>query len=317
MFVNKDILTIVSRKSRLALKQADLVKQQLNIFYPQLKIEIIGISTSGDEILDQPLMKIGGKGLFVNELEKYLLQNKADMAVHSMKDLPASLADGLIVTAILPRADSRDVLVSIDFASINQLPPGSIVGTSSLRRQAQLLAIRPDISITSLRGNVDTRLEYLISGKYSAIILAAAGLERLGLTTWIKHTFTWQEMLPAVGQGALGIEIKADNTQLQELLRPLHDWQTAACVQAERAMNAILDGGCQAPIAGFASIKNQLITLRGLVAEPDGKIMLRAVQSSALENIMELGRRVADDLLAQGAAKIISKLKTEWQGNGW
>ncbi len=317
MFIKKDILTIVSRKSRLALKQTDLVRQQLNVFYPQLKIEIIGISTSGDEILDQPLMKIGGKGLFVNELEKYLLQNKADIAVHSMKDLPASLASGLEVTAILPRADSRDVLVSVNFASINELPIGSIVGTSSLRRQAQLLAIRPDISIFPLRGNVDTRLEYLTSGKCAAIILAAAGLERLGLTTWIKQTFTWQEMLPAVGQGALGIECKADNMQLRELLSPLHDWQTAACVRAERAMNAILDGGCQAPIAGFASIKNQSITLHGLVAAPDGKKMLRSAHSGVFADVMELGRLVADELLAQGAADIISQLKTEWQDNGW
>lgn len=317
MFINKNILTIVSRKSRLAIKQADLVKLQLNKLYPQLKVQIIGISTIGDEILDQPLMKIGGKGLFINELEKYLLEEKADIAVHSMKDLPVSLATGLDLAAILPRIDCRDVFVSIDFNSVDELPKNSIIGTSSLRRQAQLLALNPSIRVAPLRGNVDTRLEQLTVGKYAAIILAAAGLERLDLTAQIKQIFSWQEMLPAVGQGALGIECKIDNLRLKELLQPLHDLPTAICLQAERAMNAKLDGGCQAPIAGFASISKQVITLHGLVAEPDGKVILRANHSGALHAATEIGLEVANNLLEQGAANIISRLKTTWQDNGW
>jgi hydroxymethylbilane synthase len=308
-------LTIVSRKSKLALTQANIVKEKIIQIHPEVNIEIIGISTSGDEILDQPLNKIGGKGLFVNELENYLLLQKADIAVHSMKDVPAKLADGLAIGAILKRADHRDVFVSQKFSTLNELPPGSIIGTSSLRRQAQVLMVRKDLEIKPLRGNVDTRLRKMLNGEYAAIILAAAGLQRLGLTEWLKCPFAIDQMLPAVGQGAIGIEYNAANKKLKSILDQLHDDETAACVTAERAMNAKLDGGCQAPIAGFANVNNSTITLRGLVAHPDGATTYTAEHTGVINSAHDIGLNVAEKLLAVGAGKIISELKDTWHAS--
>ncbi len=258
---------IVSRQSKLALQQAEIVKKQLLQFNPQLPIEILGITTAGDQILDQPLNKIGGKGLFVNELEQYLLQHKADIAVHSMKDMPSALANGLAIGAVLKRADPRDVFISKKYADLKDVPAGGIIGTSSLRRQAQVLMLRHDLSIKPLRGNVETRIQKLLNAEYDGIILAAAGLERLGLSEWLQHPFATEHILPAVGQGALAVEYLAANSQIKALLAPLNDKTTAACVHAERAMNAVLDGGCQAPIAGLATIEGDQLTLHGLVAD--------------------------------------------------
>lgn len=309
-----DKLTVVSRKSPLALQQADIVKQLLLHFYPGLQINIIGISTSGDEILDQPLNKIGGKGLFVNELEKYLLENKADIAVHSMKDLPAMLHDGLGIGAVLQRADPRDAFVSKRYSSFKDLPIGSVIGTSSLRRQAQILALRPDLIILPLRGNVETRINKMLAGDYSAIILAAAGLQRLGLTQWLQHPFELDYMLPAVGQGALGIEYKLENTELKQLLAVLNDEDCELCLQAERAMNAILNGGCQAPIAGFAYIEKDVLILQGLVAEPDGSLFYKDIGSGPKHSAINIGKNVGKQLIAKGANDVISKLRLN---NAW
>ncbi|HSX20055.1 MAG TPA: hydroxymethylbilane synthase [Gammaproteobacteria bacterium] len=308
-------ITIVSRKSNLALRQADIVKQQLLQLYPTLSIEVLGITTQGDQILDQPLNKIGGKGLFVSELEEHLLQGKAHIAVHSMKDMPARLPAELGLGAILKRADPRDVLISKDYTNIHDLPRGSILGTSSLRRQAQALALNHDLTIKPLRGNVETRIQQMLDGNYTAIILAYAGLERLGLTEWLQHPLDTTHMLPAVGQGALGIEYKLDNTAVKKLIAPLNDELSAACVHAERAMNAVLDGGCQAPIAGLATIKDGQLLLRGLVAEPDGFALFTDMQIGEIHTAHEIGKQVGQQLIAEGAQEILEKCKHQWQGN--
>lgn len=315
MQINHNLIRIVSRKSRLALQQANIVKLQLQQMHANLNVDIIGISTSGDETLDKPLNKIGGKGLFVTELENYLLEDKADLAVHSLKDMPANLAQGLALGAILERADPRDVFVSDRYENLNDLPSGSIVGTSSLRRQAQILAMRPDLEINSLRGNVETRLEKLVKGQYSGIILAAAGLERLGLR--LGAPLTIDTMLPAAGQGALGVEYKIARIDLKALLAPLNHATTAMCVTAERAMNAILDGSCQAPIASYATLQNEMLILRGLVANPNGKAIITAIETGIPKNAKKIGESVASKLLAQGAGEIIQNLKGLWQNNAW
>lgn len=305
-------LTIVTRRSRLALKQTEIVKQLLLAQQPALQIEILPVSTKGDEILDQSLVKIGGKGLFVKELEQYLLDNLADIAVHSLKDMPAQLPSGLALGAILPRADARDVLVSNKFASLAALPVGAKVGTSSLRRQAQLLALRPDLQTVTLRGNVETRIDKLLNAEYDAIILAAAGLVRLELQEWLTQPLAITQMLPAVGQGALAIEYKQQRLEIAHLIAELHDANTAACVQAERALNAKLDGGCQAPIAGFAQIHNNKLHLQALVATPDGTTVLRAQDVGDLDTATILGANVADQLIQQGAVQIIAAAKKLW-----
>lgn len=309
-------IRIVSRRSKLALRQSAIVQEQLLHVRPDLEIEIIGISTSGDEILDKPLNKIGGKGLFVTELEQYLLQNTADLAVHSMKDMPASMPPELGIGAILQRADPRDVFVSKNFKDIRELPAGSIVGTSSLRRQAQVLALNSAVIVEPLRGNVETRLQKLLDEKYAAIILAAAGLERLGLTQWLQHKLEPTQMLPAVGQGAIGVQFKQTNTELAAILAQLNDPLTAACVYAERAMNAVLDGGCQAPIAGYATVQGGEITLHGLVAEPHAKKIITNIQTGTMQAAEVLGKKVAMQLIAEGALEIIAKAKQDQQ-NAW
>lgn len=309
MQIKNNILRIVSRKSRLALQQADIVRQQLQALYPKLTIEVIGITTIGDQILDQPLNKIGGKGLFVKELENYLLNGQADIAVHSMKDVPAELPAGLMLGPILQRADPRDVLISLSHYTLDQLPVDSVVGTSSLRRQAQLLAVRNDLQLLELRGNIETRLQKLRDGKYAAIILAAAGLERLGLDQWLRERLSVNMMLPAAGQGALGIELRTDDQAINELIQPLNHIDTQVCVIAERAMNARLDGGCQAPIAGLATLEQNVLTLRGLVAAVDGKQIYTAEFSGDQKDARSIGEIVADKLISQGADKVIQSLK--------
>jgi hydroxymethylbilane synthase len=261
-------LRIATRKSPLALWQAEFVKANLLKHHPHLKIELVTFTTQGDKILDVPLAKIGGKGLFVKELEAAMLAGEADLAVHSMKDVPMECPEGLAITTICQREDPTDAFVSNRFASLEDLPQGAIVGTSSLRRQCQLRALRPDLIIRDLRGNVGTRLGRLDNNEYDAIILASAGLKRLGLEARLRQQLT--QLLPAVGQGAVGIETRINDTELHQLLAPLHHPQTALCVQAERAMNRRLQGGCQVPIAGFATIDNQTLTLKALVGSIDG-----------------------------------------------
>ena len=298
-------LRIATRKSPLALWQAEYVKASLLKHHPQLTIELVTFTTQGDKILDTPLAKIGGKGLFVKELEQAMLAGDADLAVHSMKDVPMECPEGLAITTICEREDPTDAFVSTRFASLQELPLGAIVGTSSLRRQCQLRALRPDLEIRDLRGNVGTRLGRLDNGEYDAIILASAGLKRLGLQQRIAQSLT--QLLPAVGQGAVGIEARSNDTELLALLAPLHHLPTALCVQAERAMNRRLQGGCQVPIAGFATLDNQQLTLNALVGSLDGQSVLRyQAQTTDLSTIEQLGENVADGLLAQGADKILA-----------
>jgi hydroxymethylbilane synthase len=315
MDIKNKVFTIVSRQSRLALQQATIVQQQLQALYPELKIQIKAITTSGDEILDRPLNKIGGKGLFVKELEICLLNGQADIAVHSMKDVPAELPSGLELGPVLLRADARDVLLSIKNYTLDSLPKDAVVGTSSLRRQSQILARRADLRLEDLRGNVETRIQKLKDGHYDAIILAAAGLERLALNQWLDCALSFDTMLPAAGQGVLGIEYRSDDLAIKDLVAPLNHGITASCLQAERAMNAKLNGGCQAPIAGFATLENKILTLKGLVGSADGKLIYTAQKSGDPKDAFLIGEQVAEQLIAQGADKIIQDLKCVWQSN--
>ena len=280
-------LKIATRQSPLALWQANFVKDQLEKFHPTLSVELVPMVTKGDVILDSPLAKIGGKGLFVKELENALLEKRADIAVHSMKDVPMEFPEGLGLSVICKREDPRDAFVSNTYCSLDELPQGAIVGTSSLRRQCQLKQLRPDLDIRSLRGNVGTRLSKLDNGEYDAIILASAGLIRLGLAERIASFIEVEQSLPAAGQGAVGIECR---------------------VLAERAMNTRLQGGCQVPIGGYAIEQDGEVFLRALVGETDGSAIIRAEGKSAVENAEALGVSIAEQLLAQGADKILAKI---------
>jgi hydroxymethylbilane synthase len=304
-------LRIATRKSPLAMWQAEHVAQRLREEHIDLKVELVGMTTQGDRILDSPLAKIGGKGLFVKELEKGLLDGVADIAVHSMKDVPVGLPEGLHLAVILEREDPRDALVSNAYASIDELPSGAIVGTSSLRRQCQLADRRPDLEIRPLRGNVNTRLRKLDAGKYQAVILAAAGLRRLGFRQRISAFLEPEQSIPAVGQGAIGIECRIDDERVNKLIAPLHDQETASCVLAERAMNNRLMGGCQIPIAGYTVLNHGTLYMRGMVGEPDGSRIMRAEASAPLDQWESLGESVAEDLLGQGADQILSSLYRE------
>jgi hydroxymethylbilane synthase len=299
---------IATRESPLALWQAEFIKAGLESAHPGLQVELLGMTTKGDQILDSPLAKIGGKGLFVKELETALLDDRADIAVHSMKDVPMEFPQGLELSIICEREDPRDAFVSNQHNSIAALPQGSTVGTSSLRRQCQLRALRPDLKIIDLRGNVNTRLRKLDEGQYDAIILASAGLIRLDMEDRIAQRISPEQSLPAGGQGAVGVETRTNDSRIQQLLAPLHHQFTAYCVNAERALNLRLQGGCQVPIACFAIQKpdsaNQL-WLRGLVGSPDGKITLRSDRFADYSSARELGFAVAEDLLAQGADDIL------------
>ena len=300
------ILKIATRQSPLALWQANFVKNRLEDLYPQIKVKLISMVTKGDVILDTPLAKIGGKGLFVKELENALLEKRADIAVHSMKDVPMQFPKGLGLSVICKREDPRDAFVSNKYQSLDELPQGSIVGTSSLRRQCQLKQLRPDLDIRSLRGNVGTRLTKLDNGDYDAIILAAAGLIRLGMPNRITSFIETAQFLPAAGQGAVGIECRTDDAAVQALLAPLADPETTACVLAERAMNAHLQGGCQVPIGGYAVLENGHIYLRALVGALDGSKIIYAEGKNTLENAEILGVQIAEKLLAQGADRILA-----------
>ncbi len=302
------LIRIATRKSPLALWQAEHVAKLLKASHPTLNIELVKMITQGDKILDTPLAKIGGKGLFVKELEQGMLNGDAEIAVHSMKDVPAQLPDGLEISAILSREDPRDAFVSNTYSTIDDLPQGAIVGTSSLRRQCQLLSMRPDLQIQSLRGNVNTRLQKLDNGEYDAIILAAAGLIRLGFESRIKTALAVDTMLCAIGQGAIGIECREDDVATKALIECLHDDATATRVRAERAMNYTLEGGCQAPIAGHARINGDLLILDGLVAEPDGSVIITEQLEGPLEKAEEMGKTIANRLLAGGAKDILDKL---------
>lgn len=301
-------LRIATRKSPLALWQAEHVQARLQALHPGLRVELVTMSTRGDRILDSPLSKIGGKGLFVKELEQGMLEGSADIAVHSMKDVPAEFPEGLVLGAILEREDPRDAFVSTGFDSIAALPQGARVGTSSLRRQCQLRAQRPDLQILDLRGNVGTRLGKLEAGDYAAIILACAGLRRLGMADRITRALTPEEMLPAIAQGVIGIECRADDAVTQALIDPLSDTDTRHRTLAERAMNATLSGGCQAPVAGYSELDNGILHLRGLVGRPNGSEMISGEISGPAADAEQLGSQLADDLLARGARTILDEL---------
>lgn len=300
------LVRIATRKSALALWQAEFVKAQLEHFHDDVHVELVPMSTQGDIILDTPLAKIGGKGLFVKELEQAMLDGRADIAVHSMKDVPVEFPDDLELHTICEREDPRDAFVSNNFANIDALPQGAIVGTSSLRRQCQIRAMRPDLEIRDLRGNVNTRLAKLDSGQYDAIILAAAGLIRLEMGERIRDFIEPEVSLPANGQGAVGIECRIDDTVTKALLAPLEHNETRIRVNAERAMNRHLEGGCQVPIGAYALVEGEQVHLRGLVGAIDGSEILRDEISGHVDDAEKLGIELAKKLLAQGADKILA-----------
>ena len=304
-------IRIATRKSALALWQAEFVKAELQKFHPDLEVELIPLTSKGDKILDVPLAKVGGKGLFVKELETALQNNEADIAVHSMKDVPMEFPEGLFLPIICEREDPRDAWVSNTYPSLASLPQNSTVGTSSLRRQSQLLAMRPDIKVTFLRGNVNTRLAKLDAGEYDAIILASAGLIRLEMEERIASFISPEQSLPAAGQGAVGIECRTDDTRIIELLSPLHHTPTAECVLTERAMNRRLEGGCQVPIGCFAIHQEDQLWVRGLVADPDGTTILFDQMKGEVSEGEAMGIELAEKLLAAGADKILAKVYSD------
>ena len=304
------VLRIATRKSQLALWQADHVAALLRAAHPGLEIAMVPLLTQGDRIQDRPLAAIGGKGLFIKELEVAIEDHRADIAVHSMKDVPADLPDGLHIAAVLKRADPRDALVTTSGISrLEDLPQGAVVGTSSLRRQAQLRALRADLRIESMRGNVDTRIRKLDAGGMDAIVLACAGLVRLGLEARISARLDPKVCLPAVTQGVIGIECRRSDAHTVSLLQALEDSATRKVMDAERAFAARLGGSCQSPIAAYAELGASSITLRGLVAEPDGSLLLHDTATGDLENPAALGRQLAERLLAAGAGPLLERLR--------
>ncbi|RCX26315.1 hydroxymethylbilane synthase [Thioalbus denitrificans] len=307
--MSKTTIRIATRKSLLALWQAEFVKRELERHHPGLEVELLGMTTKGDRILDAPLAKVGGKGLFVKELEQAMYDGRADIAVHSMKDVPVELPAGMALPVICAREDPRDAFVSPRFADLDALPEGARVGSSSLRRQCQVRARRPDLVVRDLRGNVQTRLGKLDAGEYDAIILATAGLLRLELEERIASRLPVEVSLPAIGQGAVGIECRADDTRLQELLAPLHHPETATVVAAERALNRRLEGGCQVPIAGYAVLEGDGLWLRALVGSPDGRTVIRGEVRGAPADAEALGTGLAEELLARGADRILRALE--------
>lgn len=303
-----NILRIGTRKSQLALWQAEYVRTRLLECHPGITVELVKMTTQGDKILDTTLAKIGGKGLFTKELELGLLDRRVDLAVHSLKDVPAQLPPDLHLPVICPRADVRDAFASRAYPSLDALPAGARVGTASLRRQAQLRHRWPRVQVVDLRGNVPSRLAKLQGGDFDAVILAAAGLQRLGLDAHVREYLDPEVMLPAVGQGAVCIECRRDDERVNALLAPLHDDCTARCVLAERAMNAALEGGCQVPIAGYAQLQGTELRLRGLVGAPDGSRIIRTERVGPAHDPESLGRAVADELLAAGAGAILDRV---------
>lgn len=301
-------IRIATRKSPLALWQANFVKQNLLLAHKDLTVELIPMVTQGDIILDSPLSKIGGKGLFVKQLEQAILNNEADIAVHSIKDIPAQFPKGLMLAAICQRDEVRDAFVANKYASLNDLPKGAIVGTSSLRRQCQLRSHYPHLIIKDLRGNVGTRLNKLDDGQYDAIILASVGLKRLSLEHRITQYIGTDLMLPAVGQGAIGIESRTDDKQILDIISVLDDKKSRACIQAERAMNNALQGGCQVPIAGYCRLNNDELVLQGLVGRVDGSKIIKQQITGFINEAESLGEKLAKQLLNQGADLILTEL---------
>ncbi len=302
------VVRIATRKSPLAMWQAEHVAARLREAHPGLVVQLITLTTRGDKILDAPLAKVGGKGLFVKELEQGMLEGRADVAVHSMKDVPVEFPDGLHLPVILEREDPRDAFVSERFSHFGELPEGARVGTSSLRRQMQLRELRSDLEIRDLRGNVNTRLAKLDRGDYDAIVLASAGLKRLGMAERIAESLGPDVMLPAIGQGAIGIECRRGDHSIEELMAPLDDRDTHIRVDAERSMNARLAGGCQVPIAGYAELSGNELRLWGLVGQPDGSQTIRGEVVGPSARASELGQNLAEDLLTRGAGEILAAL---------
>ena len=307
----KDKIIIATRESQLALWQANNVKDSLEKLYPDTKVELLGMTTKGDQILNSPLSKIGGKGLFVKELEHALLEGRADIAVHSMKDVPMAFPEGLGLAVICEREDPTDAFVSNKFDTLASLPQGAVVGTSSLRRSSQLALARPDLVIKDLRGNVNTRLRKLDNEEYDAIILATAGLMRLEMTDRIKERISDLDSLPAGGQGAMGIECRSDDEDMIKLLAPLQHQETFYRVTAERAVNERLNGGCQAPIAAFALLEGDELYLRGLVGSVDGSTILRDELRGSKHDAHALGVKLAEQLIAAGADTLLAEINKD------
>jgi len=306
--MSKKTVRIATRSSALAVWQAEHIKASLQALHPGLEVELIRMKTQGDIILDTPLAKVGGKGLFVKELEQGMLEGRADIAVHSMKDVPVEFPEGLHLPVICQREDPHDAFVSNHYASLEELPHGARLGTSSLRRECQVRAARPDLEVLPLRGNVNTRLAKLDAGEFDAIILASAGLKRLGFDDRIRSALTPEQSLPAIGQGALGIETRIDDDEMNALIAPLNCPETSTVVRAERALNRRLAGGCQVPIAGYAMLQNDEIWLRGLVGRPDGSQTLTAEIRGKAVDAEALGLQVAEDLLGKGADSILASV---------
>jgi len=302
------LLRIATRKSPLALWQAEHVRSRLRALHPELTVDLVTMTTEGDKILDAPLAKIGGKGLFIKELEQALLDGRADIAVHSLKDVTVTLPPGLQIPVIGEREDPRDAFVSNRHDSLSALPPGSRVGTSSLRRQCQLRARYPHLEVVTLRGNVNSRLAKLDAGDFDAILLAAAGLKRLGLESRIRAILSPDLLLPAVGQGAICIECRAEDQATLQTIMPLHHAPTAIRVSAERALNARLEGGCQVPIAAFAELEGDMLHLRALVGDPDGSRLIQGDLHGEAVRAEALGMDLADELLSRGARTILDKV---------
>ncbi|MDX2506312.1 MAG: hydroxymethylbilane synthase [Gammaproteobacteria bacterium] len=306
--MNKKIIRIATRKSPLALWQAYFVRDQLLALHDDLEVELLKMTSKGDKILDVPLAKVGGKGLFVKELETGLLDGDADIAVHSMKDVPVEFPEGLHLAVICEREDPRDAFVSNKYAQLDDLPQGAVVGTSSLRRQSQLLKYRPDLQIKFLRGNVNTRLQKLDNNEYDAIILASAGLIRLEMKHRISSYLTPEQSLPAMGQGAVGIECRVNDAQTQQLIVPLAHKETTIRLTAERALNKRLEGGCQVPIGGYAELDGEHLSMRAFVGSPDGKKLIEGTVAGPADQAEQLGIQLADDLLAKGAKEILDEV---------
>ena len=301
-------LTIATRESPLALWQANHIKTKLEKLYPELEVNLLGMTSRGDQVLDVPLNKVGGKGLFVKELETALIDESADIAVHSMKDVPMEFPDGLDLAVVCEREDPRDAFVSNNWSRLDSLPLRSIIGTSSLRRACQIREIRSDLGIRFLRGNVNTRLRKLDDGEFDAIILASAGLIRLGMRNRISEYLSPSVSLPAGGQGAIGIECRVKDSRVMKLLEPLHHAETGYCVAAERSLNIYLQGGCHFPIACFATLENERLTLNGLVGKSDGSVILRATATDSKYKAEIIGERVAESLINQGARDLIREV---------
>ena len=307
----KKTVKIGTRASLLAVTQSTWVKNQIESQYPDTTVELVKITTRGDKILDVPLAKVGGKGLFVKEIEDALAAARVDLAVHSMKDVPSDLPEGLQVAVIPPRETPFDAFICNGETTLDELPAGARIGTSSLRRKAQLAALRPDLVIEDLRGNLDTRLRKLDEGQYDAIILAGAGLNRLGLQQRIASLFTPEQMLPAIGQGSLGIELRIADDELLTGMQFLHDPKTAITVAAERAFLLRLEGGCQVPIGAHAVLNDDTVTLTGLIAAVDGTRILREQQSAPMKQAVKLGRSLAETLLDRGGRAILDQVYQE------